>query len=350
MAVQGLDTNGDGVFSKEELEAAGRGQCQIAQGFRLFHLRAYRRCATTLPLKPPEDYSLDYDKSLLTLHFTLPLETPLDPARQGGDGRRLRSVFLRRLRLRHRDAGQIVWHPGPRTALPRSRSLTAESEEDAKGAERSLFQSAWAEQQFRLAVCPDGGGQMRRRSILARAALLPCRDRPAVRLGIAGPDGCRARGDEAAQSLRRARCHGAECPGHAPVGLRTSDRGAVAGAGTDRRASSVGCVDTQQSMQRQLAAGVKSLKTDNAIAGRDDACRAQLHLWRGACRGSGSRQDDHLVLCRRQRGDGAARRDHLLHRRGAAGADGRGARRRPRLRAECHRAFRSMPGRTSSKP
>jgi ABC-type uncharacterized transport system substrate-binding protein len=32
-----------------------------------------------LPLKPPIDYSTDYDKSVLTLHFTLPLETPLDP-------------------------------------------------------------------------------------------------------------------------------------------------------------------------------------------------------------------------------------------------------------------------------
>jgi ABC-type uncharacterized transport system substrate-binding protein len=31
-----------------------------------------------LPLKPPVDYWLDYDKSVVTLHFTLPLETPLD--------------------------------------------------------------------------------------------------------------------------------------------------------------------------------------------------------------------------------------------------------------------------------
>ena len=30
-------------------------------------------------LKEPVDYSVDYDKTLLTLHFTLPLETPLDP-------------------------------------------------------------------------------------------------------------------------------------------------------------------------------------------------------------------------------------------------------------------------------
>ena len=31
-----------------------------------------------LKLKPPVDYWVDYDKSVLTLHFTLPLETPVD--------------------------------------------------------------------------------------------------------------------------------------------------------------------------------------------------------------------------------------------------------------------------------
>ena len=33
----------------------------------------------SLPLKEPVGYSIDYDKTLLTLHFTLPLEKPLDP-------------------------------------------------------------------------------------------------------------------------------------------------------------------------------------------------------------------------------------------------------------------------------
>ena len=31
-----------------------------------------------IALKPPVDYSIDYDKSVLTLHFTLPLEKPVD--------------------------------------------------------------------------------------------------------------------------------------------------------------------------------------------------------------------------------------------------------------------------------
>ena len=40
MAIQGLDTDGDGVYSKEELAAARQGQCRVAQRIRLFHLRA----------------------------------------------------------------------------------------------------------------------------------------------------------------------------------------------------------------------------------------------------------------------------------------------------------------------
>ena len=53
MAVQGLDTNGDGVFSAEELKPLGGSEHQVAQGFRLLHLRAYRATTTSCPLKPP---------------------------------------------------------------------------------------------------------------------------------------------------------------------------------------------------------------------------------------------------------------------------------------------------------
>ncbi len=47
-----------------------------------------------LQLKPPVDYWVDYDKSVLTLHFTLPLETPIDPNGQGGGVRRVRPVLI----------------------------------------------------------------------------------------------------------------------------------------------------------------------------------------------------------------------------------------------------------------
>ena len=76
MAVQGLDTNGDGVFSAEELKPLAEVNINSLKDFDYFTF-VHIGDADDLPLKPPENASLDYDKGLLTLHFTLPLETPL---------------------------------------------------------------------------------------------------------------------------------------------------------------------------------------------------------------------------------------------------------------------------------
>jgi ABC-type uncharacterized transport system substrate-binding protein len=81
MAVQGLDTNGDGVFSAEELKPLAEVNIKSLKDFDYFTF-VHIGDGDNLPLKPPENYSLDYDKGLLTLHFTLPLEKPLDTHRQ----------------------------------------------------------------------------------------------------------------------------------------------------------------------------------------------------------------------------------------------------------------------------
>jgi ABC-type uncharacterized transport system substrate-binding protein len=77
MAVQGLDTNGDGVYSTEELKPLAEVNVKSLKDFDYFTF-VHIGDGDNLPLKPPENYSLDYDKSLLTLHLTLPLEKPLD--------------------------------------------------------------------------------------------------------------------------------------------------------------------------------------------------------------------------------------------------------------------------------
>jgi ABC-type uncharacterized transport system substrate-binding protein len=80
MAVQGLDTNGDGVYSAAELKPLAEVNVNSLKEFDYFtfvHLQGDED--NLLTLKPPENYSLDYDKGLLTLNFTLPLETPADP-------------------------------------------------------------------------------------------------------------------------------------------------------------------------------------------------------------------------------------------------------------------------------
>src|SRR5678810_1273321 len=81
MAVQGLNTNGDGVFSAEELKPLAEVNVKSLKDFDYFTF-VHVGDGDNLPLKPPENYSLDYDKGLLTLHLTLPLEKPLDAQSQ----------------------------------------------------------------------------------------------------------------------------------------------------------------------------------------------------------------------------------------------------------------------------
>ena len=79
MAVQGLDANGDGVYSKEELEPLAKVNVDSLKEFAYFTFVRVGGDEKFLPLKPPVDYWVEYDDTVLTLHFTLPLETPLDP-------------------------------------------------------------------------------------------------------------------------------------------------------------------------------------------------------------------------------------------------------------------------------
>jgi ABC-type uncharacterized transport system substrate-binding protein len=79
MAVQGLDADGDGVYSKEELDPLAKVNVESLQEFDYFTFVHLAGDDTLLPLKPPVDYWVEYDNTVLTLHFTLPLESPLDP-------------------------------------------------------------------------------------------------------------------------------------------------------------------------------------------------------------------------------------------------------------------------------
>jgi ABC-type uncharacterized transport system substrate-binding protein len=79
MAIQGLDTNGDGVYSKEELAPLAKVNVESLHEFGYFTFVHFGDDNKPLPLGAPKDYWVEYQDPVSTLHFTLPLKTPLDP-------------------------------------------------------------------------------------------------------------------------------------------------------------------------------------------------------------------------------------------------------------------------------
>ena len=76
MAIEGLDTNGDGKYDRQEL--SGLAQVNI-DGLKEFNYFTVAKLGNDeLKFKPPINYWLEYsDKKILTLYFTLPLENPV---------------------------------------------------------------------------------------------------------------------------------------------------------------------------------------------------------------------------------------------------------------------------------
>lgn len=75
MAIQGLDANGDGTYSREELQELA--QVNI-DGLKEFAYFTYPKLGeTAIKQKEPIDYYLEHKDGLLALHFTLPFEQPV---------------------------------------------------------------------------------------------------------------------------------------------------------------------------------------------------------------------------------------------------------------------------------
>src|SRR5271165_5885363 len=74
-AVQGLDTNGDGQYSEEELKPLAQTNVEALKEFEYFTFPFVEK--TKIALKEPTEYRLEYKDKLLTLYFTLPLDQPV---------------------------------------------------------------------------------------------------------------------------------------------------------------------------------------------------------------------------------------------------------------------------------
>lgn len=81
MAIQGLDTNNDGVYAKEELAELAKVNMEGLKEFSYFTFPKLGE--TNLALADPVDYWLDYTNGILALHFTLPLKDQVLANAQG---------------------------------------------------------------------------------------------------------------------------------------------------------------------------------------------------------------------------------------------------------------------------
>ncbi len=81
MAIEGLDTNGDGTYDRDEL--AELAQVNI-DGLKEFAYFTYPKLGEgELATGAPMDYWLEHKNGILTLHFTLPLAEPVLAGAQG---------------------------------------------------------------------------------------------------------------------------------------------------------------------------------------------------------------------------------------------------------------------------
>ena len=80
MALEGLDTNGDGVYSQDEIEPLTRENMASLKDYEYFTVMRFN--GEKQAIGESADYGQIWSNDKLELHFHVPLKTPLDP-RQG---------------------------------------------------------------------------------------------------------------------------------------------------------------------------------------------------------------------------------------------------------------------------
>jgi ABC-type uncharacterized transport system substrate-binding protein len=81
-AVQGLDKNNDGKTTPDELEELAKLNVESLHEFGFFSTA--KANGAKVAFAQPVDYGLTYDKSVLTLSFTLPLKAPMQARKSFG--------------------------------------------------------------------------------------------------------------------------------------------------------------------------------------------------------------------------------------------------------------------------
>jgi len=77
LALDGLDTNGDGVYSQSELDPLTQENLKSLKDYNYFVVP--RVNGKVVAITDPVDYGQIYSNGKLELHFTVPLATPVNP-------------------------------------------------------------------------------------------------------------------------------------------------------------------------------------------------------------------------------------------------------------------------------
>lgn len=81
MAIQGLDKNGDGTYSRDELAELAQVNIDGLQEFEYFTFARIKDAP--VKLAPPKDYWLEHKDGVLSLNFTLPVAEPVPAETEG---------------------------------------------------------------------------------------------------------------------------------------------------------------------------------------------------------------------------------------------------------------------------
>lgn len=81
-AIQGLDADGDGIYSRAELQPIADANIEELYQYEYFTFLSRGDGTEADAFAPPVDYWLEHDGDHLTMVFTLPLAVPVDPRTQ----------------------------------------------------------------------------------------------------------------------------------------------------------------------------------------------------------------------------------------------------------------------------
>ena len=153
-ATQGLDTNKDGEFSREELQGLAEVNVSSLKEFAYFTIA--RADGKKFTLADPKDYWLEHKDGALTLNFTLPVQTPLKAKAVEIDV--FDGTYFVDFSLAKGGAVSLVSAPGAVQA--RRQQAGRRYADGITAAQRVLFQQSRSERQFRRALRQQDCGQL----------------------------------------------------------------------------------------------------------------------------------------------------------------------------------------------